>query len=403
MEEMIKSLSKMDILLCGLAITSRTETIEEYLKDKVQSLTVIVISSCFLKENHSFCRVYEKGVLHNEFKLPNFRIKDYKWYRQPLVLLFFIINWISLSWAILKVKRRFDLCICISQSFALWGVVLKKIAVTRHLLYYCGDYYIPGSTINFNNLLIKFISLIDRLIVRNSDYIWDVSSNIAEYRERIGKVKGGSYKNIVVPLGYSRHLRKFRPMEEINRWDIGFVGTITASQGLQLLVEAMPGIIKKVPAVKVKIIGQGPFSEELKEMISRKGLDSYFALFGFIKEEGKMLEIISRCAVGIALWDTAMHDKNIICADPGKTKLYALCGLPIIVTRVCNIEKIIQNAKAGIVIEYKKEDLVDAVESILSSDERLKEFRANSFNLGNSYISDTIFDNAFRVVGNNMF
>ncbi len=81
--------------------------------------------------------------------------------------------------------------------------------------------------------------------MKKSDYIWDVSPNIAEYREKIGKVKKESYRSFLVPLGYGRHLRRFRPMDEINRQNIGFVGTITANQGLRLLVEAMPGIIKK--------------------------------------------------------------------------------------------------------------------------------------------------------------
>ncbi|MFH0913382.1 MAG: glycosyltransferase [Candidatus Omnitrophota bacterium] len=383
----------MDILLCGLAITGRTETLEDYLKDKAGSLTVIVISSRFLQENLSSCRIYNKGILQKEFKIPNFRIKDNKSYRQPLVLLFFIVNWIVMSWVIFKAKKKFDLCIGISQSFASWGAVLKKVGIIKYLIYYCGDYYIPESTINFNNLFIKIISLADRFITKNADYVWDVSPHFSEYREKIGRVAKGSYSDYVVPLGYSRSLRRFNQLEEGNRCDIGFVGTITANQGLQLLVEAMPTLIKKLPSVRIKIIGHGPFSQGLKKMVSAHGLDSYFTFFGFIKEEDRMLDIISRCAIGVALWDDSV---NIICTDTGKPKLYAFCGLPIIVTKACTTYNEIQAAKAGIAINYNVDELEKAVLYLLTDEVRLKEFKRNSFNLGSSYMSDTIFDRIFQ-------
>lgn len=100
---MDKKISDADFLLCGLAYTSRTETVEDYLKDKVGSLTVVAISSCFLKENLSFCRYYESGVLKKEFKVPNLRIKDYKWYRQPLMFFVVMMYFVSICIAALRV------------------------------------------------------------------------------------------------------------------------------------------------------------------------------------------------------------------------------------------------------------------------------------------------------------
>ncbi len=137
-------------------------------------------------------------------------------------------------------------------------------------------------------------------------------------------------------------------------------------------------------------------------MISQKGLDDYFTLFGFIKEEDQVLEIISRCAIGVALWDYSLDGKNIICADPGKTKLYAFCGLPIIVTKACSIYKEIQETRAGIAISYNTVELEEAILCLLNDEARLKEFRANSFNLGNSYISDTIFNRTFQEMNFNI-
>lgn len=45
----------------------------------------------------SSCRVYEQGILKREFRIPNFRIKDYKWYRQPLIILVFAVYFYNIS------------------------------------------------------------------------------------------------------------------------------------------------------------------------------------------------------------------------------------------------------------------------------------------------------------------
>lgn len=396
MEKAKKNLSKSNVLLCGLAFTSRTETVEDYLKDKANSLTVVALSSCFLKENLSSCRVYERRVLKNEFKIPNFRLKDYKWHRQPLVLLVFLVYWASICSSLIKLKRKYDIYIGVSHSFALLGAILKKADIVKNLIYYCIDYYIPGNRLEFNTLFVKLINLIDRFTVKNADYIWDLSPKISDYRLKIGRIKTHSYKSAVVPLGYSRRLRRSKALDEINRWDIGFVGCISPNQGLQLLVEAMPLVLQEFPLIKVTIIGQGPFLSELKNMVFQEKLNRYFNFLGFIKNEDKMLDILSGCAIGVALYHSSSDRDNITCADTGKPKLYALCGLPIITTEVYILHEEITHNKAGKVIDYSVADLKNAICYMMENDERLEELRKNSYCFGEQFISETIFDEAIK-------
>ena len=389
------------MLLCGLAFTSRTETLEDYLKDKVKSLCVIAVSSCFLKENLSRVRIYERGALTREFAIPNFRIKDYAWYRQPLILLVFVFNWFSIIRTALRLKKRFDLCIGISHSFAFAGLILKKMGRVHKLLYYCIDYYIPKKRVDFNSLFVRMINIIERLIVKRADFIWDLSEKIQEYRESLGRVRKGSYKGIVVPLGYSRKLRLQVGFEQINRWDIGFVGTVSHNHGLEKLVEALPEVLDRFPQARVKVIGQGPFLSELKELVRRKGLDDYFTFFGFIKDEGRMLEVLSRCAVALALYTTAGND-NIVCADTGKPKLYAFVGLPMIVTRCYPQQAEILKHNAGIVIDDNNAtmsaELAAALIRLFSCDEALREMKKNAFYLGGSFVSDSLFERGFSAL-----
>lgn len=392
MQDNVKTFSENTVLLAGLAFTSRTETVEDYLKSRVRSLTVIAISSCFLKENLSSCRVYDTAKLVKEFKIPNFRIRDYKWYRQPLVILVFIVNWLSVCYCLLKLKKKYDIYLGISHSFGLWGALLKKSGIAKKLIYYCIDYYLPDKKFNFNSSFVRFLNRLDRFTVKVADYIWDLSPKIPEYREKEGKIKKDSYKSCIVPLGYSRHLRKVKPFSEVRRWDIGFVGSISANQGLQLLVEAMPEVLKEFPQATATIIGQGPYLNDLKEMVVKKKLERHFNFLGFIKDENKMLDILSASAIGLALYTDS--EGNVKCADTGKPKLYALLGLPIITTRAYILNQEIIDNRSGMVVDYKKDAVIGAIFSLLKDDARLRELRDNSYRFGEQFISESIFDEA---------
>jgi glycosyltransferase involved in cell wall biosynthesis len=303
----------------------------------------------------------------------------------------------SLCYCLIRLKRRYDIYIGVSQFFALCGAILKKLKVTKSLIYYCLDYWTPDAGLNFNSLFVKFINLIDRFSVKNADYIWDLKANLSEERQKIGKIKNDSYRKIVVPLGYSASLRRFKPLEQADRWQLGFVGSITHNQGLPLLVEALPRVLQDLPEVKVKVIGQGPYLEELKQIVHEKDLDNHFDFTGFIKDENRMLDILTNSAIALALYSADMQ--NIACADTGKPKLYALCGLPMITTNLCSLSVEVTRHNAGAVINYNRQELERAIIELMGDEERLRQARQNSFRLGEQFISDRIFDEAFKKMG----
>lgn len=386
-------LSDSDILLTGLAFTSRTETLEDYLKDKAGTLTVISISSCFLKENLSSCRVYKQGRKVKDFKIPNFRIKDYRWHRQPLVLLVFIVNWLSVCYCLLKLNNKYDIYFGVSHSFGLWGAFLKKLGIVKKLVYYCIDYYHPDKKLNFNSLFVRFLNWVDRFTIKTADYIWDLSEKIPESRKEQSQIDKTAYRGCIVPLGYSRHLRKFRPFAEIKRWDIGFVGSVSSNQGLQRLVKALPEVLKEFPQVTATIIGQGPYLDELKGIVAKAHLDKHFNFLGFIKDENQMLELLSRSALGLALYEL---EGNAKCADTGKPKLYALLGLPIITTKAYINHQAIIDSGSGVIVDDNNDSVAKAISFVLQDDQRLNDFREKAYRFGGQFISDNIFDKAIE-------
>ncbi len=386
-----KRIENLKVVLSGQLITSRTETLEEYLKERVNTLAVIGITSPFALNNVSRCTLYKKGKLVGEFKLPSFQIRNMRWYKRPFLYISFSVYLVSMLYAIIRLREKFDLFTGISCFSTFVGIFLKKLNAVRNLIYYSIDYYPEPSKFGFNTFIVSAFRIADKLCVKDANLTWHISPRIAEARYKYAKVYPESYKHLVAPLTYSPKFLRFKPIEETERYTIGFVGTLSENQGLQLLIRAMPRIIKEIPKVKIRIIGKGPYENELKKLIEEQNLNDYFIFHGFIKDDKEVLDILSGCAVGIAPW-TSKEDDNVLYADPGKPKLYAFCGLPIIITNGTLVAKEIDEKRVGISINYNENELTEAVIKLLRDEGILRAYKKNASEFARGYTTEKIFD-----------
>lgn len=183
-------------------------------------------------------------------------------------------------------------------------------------------------------------------------------------------------------------------MEYKERWTLGFVGTLSENQGLQLVIEAMPRLIERFPGIKVRIIGHGPYASQLKDMIRIYNVEDRFIFHGFVRDEEGVYDILSHCMTGLATW-TGDETDNSLYADPGKPKLYALLGLPVIITSAPYISNIISSTKAGEVINYNINDFISAVEKIIGDEERFLSYINRIERFKPYCLAENIFDMAF--------
>lgn len=287
-----------------------------------------------------------------------------------------------------RLKKKFHLFIGIGVFPSLIGVILKSLGRVKNSVYYSLDYFPPQSSL-MDNFLIKFFVMLDWITTKASDVVWNISSEIPVARQKFSGLRQEEYNNILVPLGFSSRLLKNKAIDDIDRRSIAFVGTSGIFHGLDLLVDAMPLIIEKLPGIKVNIIGIGPW-DDLKTKVSMNGLDNYFVFHGFVEKEEILFELVSKSAIGVAPYLSTLQNPAIY-ADPGKPKLYAFSGLPIVITNRIAVSKEIEKMKAGISINYDPKELADAVVRILKDDETLKEYRSNASKFATSYTSEGIF------------
>jgi len=387
-------LKKIKILIAGQLKTSRTETLEDYLRDRTNSLGVIGFMSPFSSYNESRCTLYKEGTKKREFNLPSYRVKGDSKLRQVLMCFSFLVYIYSFFKSLRKLGQKFDVFIGIATFSTILGLILKKIGKVDRVIYYCLDYYPSSKKLTLNYLISIVFRNVDKLVIKRVDAIWHISPRIKWAREHYTGLAADSYGEIVVPLGYKGGISYNLSLKDRERWTLGFVGTISENQGLQMVIEAMPELIKKFPEVKVRIIGHGPYAENLKKMVKSKELDAHFVFHGFIRDDRQVYSILSRCMAGLATWTGDESDSSLY-ADPGKPKLYALLGLPTIITSAPYVSELISETKAGEVIEYRSSDFVSAVEKIITKEEDFQSYREGIEKFRPFCLAENIFNRAF--------
>lgn len=383
--EMNKSIdySKLDALIITHSFaTGPSQELEKYIKCKTNTLAFIDHPFPYCEETRSSITVYKQGKIIKKSIAPNMGNIEFISYIKDLFLSIYYT---------LKTKEKFDVCIAFDNLNALSALILKGLGRIKKVIFFTVDY----TPVRFKNrLLNKIYHLNDRFCCYNSDMVWNDSELMEIERGKNGLKMTKSAKQIVVPGGNNFNSIKRLSINEINRHHIVFMGHLIKKQGLDLAIDALEEIIKKVPMVKLVIIGKGEYENELIKRIANKNLGEYVDFTGFIEDHTKLEEILSRCAVAIAPY---IPDSNSFTfySDSGKSKTYMSAGLPVVITKVPQIAEQIDKNKAGFAIEYDQKQFVEAVTKLLKDDLLFKEYRENAIEFASKFSWDKIFDEAF--------
>lgn len=224
-----------------------------------------------------------------------------------------------------------DVVIGISAFYAFWAWIIARLT-GRKFIYYCIDFYSPEiAYTTWDKIFIPCAMLMDRFLCKVADKVWDISERIEIGRWEFGTYSVVDYNKLrhwnIVPLAYPPSY--FRCKQGDKRRAI-FVGL--DPYGLELFNGLMFD-------VDLTWLGGKPLIP-LQELLDK------ISIGGF----------------GVSLW----KDKgNNYYGDPGKTKLYSACGLPVIMTDNTPYARIIKETMAGIVIKYDQEELRKAIKEML--------------------------------------
>ena len=389
-------------IVAGQVVTSRLEALEWYLCSSKANFISIGFPSPFAKSNVGYIKSIKDGVDITRKNLYFSVIQAQKIVRYAFMPVTFISYFIGILYQLFKRPKNGGIYIGIATFATTCGVVAKKLGFVDSCIYYCLDYYPPPSKLSFLNYLYnKIYQKLDKFCVSHSDLIWDISPEISVGRKYYSNFDDSNFPITIVPLGYADDVNRFVDIEYRVPYSLGFVGTVSDNQGLELVLDAMVILRNKYPSISLHLIGSGPHYDNIKSYIGLLGLKDNVKLYGFVKDDEVVYDILANCQLGVATWNGSESD-NSRYADPGKPKLYALLGLPIIITKFPIISRAIAESGVGEVIDYQVDELVSAIDKIFSNRayycrlvDRLDAFKINCR-------ARNIFDIAFALANINL-
>jgi glycosyltransferase involved in cell wall biosynthesis len=294
----------------------------------------------------------------------------------------------TVRWA--RVLDRPNLFVGGDSLMALAGIWLRRQRLVSAVLLYTVD-YVPK---RFSNpLMNRIYHLINAFAARHADIVWSVSPEIRKARKEACGAGRDSHE-IIVPIGAYFHRIRRVPLAEAHPYRLVFLGHLLEKQGLQVVIEALPWIRKRVPAVCLMVIGDGPYISTLKELVGRLDVEAAVDFRGFIKDHRQIEDLIARSALAVATYTPDPRSFTRY-ADPGKLRNYLACGLPIVMTRVPPIAAVVAAQGAGRIVAYEPRAVADVVVDYLANPALLDDGRAAASRMASRFDWGNVFTDAW--------
>jgi len=292
---------------------------------------------------------------------------------------------------LVKNNQKIDLYIGLNNLNVISGIILRKLGIVKKVIYYTID-FVPNRF--RSKLLNKIYHYIDAYAVKNADVTWNVSPRIKNGREELQNMVGKDYqKQIVVPIGVWIDRIIMRDYSEINEFGIVYAGGLSAHQGIQHVINAMPLIVSKIPKIKFTIIGKGAYESQLKTLARKNKVDGYINFVGYLETQEEVEKVVSKNVIALAIYDEKLDIWSKY-ADPSKIKTYLSCGCPVITTSLTHMAEEIIKKKAGIIVDTNPDSIATAVTNFLLNIEKTKVYRKNARKLSEDYDWENILDSA---------
>ena len=126
---------------------------------------------------------------------------------------------------------------------------------------------------------------------------------------------------------------------------IGFVGTLRASQGIPKLIEAFALVAEQSPRAQLLIVGDGPDRESFDREIAARKLVSRVRFTGSVAPES-LPGLLASMDVAVAPYPALAQ----FYGSPLKLYEYMAAGLPIVASRLGQIEELIEDGETGLLV-----------------------------------------------------
>lgn len=214
----------------------------------------------------------------------------------------------------------------------------------------------------YNKYILKRILNYANIIISPSRYYISESKILGEYRHKTIAIPNGidlSKFNVIYSKEECREMLNLPTNERI----ILFVGSLLPRKGPDVLIRAVPYILREVSDVLVVFVGSGKMKHKLKELANKLGVSNHVKFQGFVEE---ILKPIYYKSADIFCLPSTMSTEVF----PVVLLEASAAGLPMVVSDLNTFKCIINDGYNGIFTKRKDEkDLADAIIYLLENED----------------------------------
>ena len=150
----------------------------------------------------------------------------------------------------------------------------------------------------------------------------------------------------VIPCGteiQSKKIKKSKLSAEFkDNFVIGNISRMTREKGQQVIINAAPLIIKKVPNAKFLLVGDGPDRDYFQSLINTLGLKEYFILPGFVEDTNEYYSLMD-IFIFPTIWE--LEGFGVVAIEA------MMREIPVIASNFGPIPEIIDDCRTGLLFK----------------------------------------------------
>ncbi len=220
-----------------------------------------------------------------------------------------------------------------------------------------------------------FVTL-ERFAARLTDYLVFLTDGEAEEHRELGIGRPESY--VTIPSGIDLEaLRARAPSRDGARRSLGWltesgivlgIGRLVPVKGFDLLVRAMPEILRAEPATRLVLVGDGPERRTLETLAARLGIEERVIFAGTSNE----------VSIYLAAADVLVAPSRN--EGQGRVLVEAMSlGLAVVGTRVGGIPSVLRDGECGVLVPPESpEELARAVVTLLRDGDLRRSYGAEA-------------------------
>jgi glycosyltransferase involved in cell wall biosynthesis len=286
----------------------------------------------------------------------------------------------------MRLARGADLLVAGDNLLSWAGSLARPFARIKAVAYYMIDYTPVRYENRFLNSLYYWV---DRLAACRANVVWPLTEEMIQARFAAGRLNPGRVRWTVVPYGC--HAVSGASFDVRN---VVYLGDIVQSKGADLFIPFANALRRIVPDFRFTIIGGGRDLANLKAAVEQAGLRDQVTFHGFVASIDDVIALVAQCGVAIAPYDSSDANSFTFYSDPGKVKVYLGCGLPVVLTDVPPIARVIAREGAGRIARYDATDQAETVASVMRSAEYAA-IRDRAALIGREYEWTRVFERTF--------